>query len=262
MGLYIMPRMQIVTDYYITKYTRSDAKHQSTELIDCKINRTNKEDKSKALVKTQDGYYLSLLEQLEVFLRSCSLVLSNNKLHDPRAVMLTIWFKDGASISDYFRQVRSHMSAILKNKGLDHANPILYYHGQQEKHSKAKPLHHHFVIIFDSNQLRDTEVRKALQKPIKYCRVIESKSKLPHVSTKDKPYQTDGSVVGTNALQVHSIKRNLPKAIQHFSYFCKVNQKENGIVSKKPCTSQSPTLNKQLKVLGIDKPSAGLPRFH
>lgn len=258
-----MSRVGIVKEYYINEHKRSDALTPSAQLVDCKINELP-DGKSKALVKIEDGFYLSLIQQTEVFLRSCSLLHQQNKDQDIRSLMLTIWFKDNANISDYFRQVRKYINQHLINKGVNDPNPVLYYHGQGEKHTRISPIHYHFSVVFDCNQIRDNYLRKLLMKPKSYCRVIDGEHKLPYISTKDRPCKTNGDGGGgSNKIAVHTLKKGLANAIQHYAYFCKVNQKvfreKNKItgkyhviplVTKRP-TSNFPEVKKKLTALGL-----------
>jgi hypothetical protein len=244
-------RKEVVTEYSVWKPTRVDSNKPNTELVDCEINNL------KSTNKTKDGFYISMLNNLECFLVACKLRLEE-QAYDPRVCLVTIWFRDDADISNYFRQVRKHIRYYQDANGKEDKEVVLYYHGQREKHSKTADLHIHLAIVFDSNSIKINTLRDLLRKPVsyfrKYTRQGKTTPKLPYVSFKLAPYQTDGNdekATKSNPLATYGIRLGLPGAMQHLSYFCKVQQKL--YVSKQPVSSKH-SLNTYLRANDIDLP--------
>jgi hypothetical protein len=243
----------------IAKPVRSDCKKIITELVNCNINNL------KSFDKTKDGFYLPMLNNLECFLLACKLRLQDQQ-YDPRVCMVTIWFKDDADISNYFRQVRKHIRTYLDANGKKDKEVILQYHGQREKHSRKADEHCHIAIVFDTNAIKAHTLRDLLRKPVSYFRKYTQKvkapfrqskvkiPKLPYVSYKLTPFETDGAdtkITKRNPLATYGIKLGLADAIQHMSYFCKVQQKQH--VSKQPLSAKH-SLNKYLREHEITLP--------
>jgi len=264
-GLYIVKRgvsvvrKEVVREYWINKPTRVDSKVGTTQLVDCDIN------KSKTLGKTKDGFYLPLLNNLECFLLSCKLRLQDQQ-YNPKVCIVTIWFKDGADISNYFRQARKHLRNYLDHNDKKDKEAILHYHGQREKHSSKADEHCHFAIVFDSNTITAKTLRDILRKPTSYFRNHTTKPnksfhpsekkvpKLPFVSYKLKPFVTnskDSNITKANPLATYGIKRALPDAMSHLAYLCKVQQKQ--YVSRQPLSSKH-SLNQYLREHDIPVP--------
>jgi hypothetical protein len=142
--------------------------------------------------------------------------------YSPRCVMVTIYFKEGVRINDYFKQVKK---LLHDDKG---EAVQLYYWGTKERHSQKQPIHYHFAVVYDGKKTNPYHLRNILHRPKSYLLKLEgNKVKLPFISFASSKYETDNDdIVNSKAdLAIHSLKRNTHLAISHISYICKVNQK-------------------------------------